>query len=165
MKQPITTEDIRPGDLIRWESTTIDGLAREYRATGNEKQKPGESGNLFRIGHPVADSLPSELTLGRLEWQLDGRPFAEVAEWVVFRQQMIGGSTGIPIAAVTRFTPVVAVDKALIESLVNSHREAGHYIPAHDRNLSPGRLYFDVVDHFLKTLAATDAHYAAKNPR
>jgi hypothetical protein len=64
MKEPIKPEDIRKGDLIRWESTSSDD-AREWRVTELDSVQMTPRGHWFLLDRPTpAVNLPTEPTLG-----------------------------------------------------------------------------------------------------
>lgn len=151
MKQPIATEDIRAGDLIRWESADSGRVvAREYRATGTETTRPGDRGRLFLLERPVA--VPPTPTLGWLSpaaYEKTHLGVWESNDDSICITAAPGGILSTQAARVTGFVEAVAVPKDALVAL----REVA-YGPA--ASSDPGINWRRLGDAVKKMLDATD---------
>lgn len=117
----IDPSDIRKGDLIRCEWPEDEVFAVEYKAGCDRDHRPTASIHRL-IDRPAAPvELPSEPTLGRLTWDIDGQGGSEVAEWMVHQDGVFGGSTRVPVAGVTGFVPGSLVPTSALDELRKVH--------------------------------------------
>ncbi|KQP83775.1 hypothetical protein [Aeromicrobium sp. Leaf291] len=125
MKEPIKPEDIREGDLIRWESEDEPDRANEYRAKGPVIKVPGRH---YLLDRPTpAVDLPTDEALG---WATVRAPHW-TSDTVLLRHWEVEGShlrcAVAPMYLVdhiTAFTPAVAVPKAALDELRTGWAEA-----------------------------------------
>lgn len=128
MKQPIKPEDIRKGDLIRWEYENDYTL--EMRVDHDGKHPPIATALRYflldRQTPPV--ELPTERTLGWASWSattkgtfsflpLAGSGFGEWVDGGRAFKPVASGLGFIPAKRLTAFTPAVAVPKAALDEL------------------------------------------------
>lgn len=153
MKKPIKPEDIKRGDLIRYESHDGDDYAVEFRAykDGHSQRDRDESGQHYLLDRPTP---PVELPTEALSW---GTLVADRVQYEgVFQRQgdvilHIGSGhhrePQIPVRDVTAWEPHVAVPKAALDEL----REYMNAWTGASRRDSPAK---GRIDRFL---AAVDA--------
>lgn len=159
MKQPIEPEDIRKGDLIRYENgDLIRFRAGEYRAETDGDTWGPHPGRYFLLDRPKSPvDLPTEPTLGWASFEHHHDHLAET-ELGVWRHVVHGNGNDTITAAiqhqiaqadtVTAFTPAVAVPKGALDEL----REVFDTAP--DTHTAPRRTlhYSHAIAHFLKAV-------------
>lgn len=143
-RQPIDPADIKPGDLIRWESAFPETatLATEFRA-GSSGKGYRAAGTYYLLDRPApAVDLPMEPTLGWANgrigiWQPGGED-----DYLWDCHQDANG--------VTAFTPATAVPTSALEKL-RGHLEFWR------RNSTAGSLASEVAEFLNAAVAANGA--------
>lgn len=151
MKTPIKPEDIRKGDLIRWErggdSPPQAFVAAEYHAQFDGEARRNYDGQHYLLNRP-SPKLPDTPTLGWAEWTPDWGRYLAVWEK---RGKDLVPSADRPVTSgrinneFLNFTEAVAVPKAALDELRDDRKRAARY--THDTVSRDA--FMDAINDFL----------------